>query len=355
MKPKPVFADPKTDVIFKKIFGQKAHKNLLVELLNSLLELDDAHRIVDIDYLTPEQLPPRHDLKLSILDVKCTDARGTHYVVEMQVIEVEGFQKRVVYNACKAYSTQLGVSDDYPQLNDVIAVTLCDFVLWPHKDEPGGGYKVPMLSRWRMQEQHSGERSLGEVQYVFLELPKYQAGKRPRTTVDKWSHFFRVAPSLERIPEELSEGPYAQALEVARRSNFTEEEWQEYERAKMAEQDFRGGLSLAEKRGEERGEKRGELRGLKRGRKEGREQGRKQGREQGRKEGELRAQVTTLAEAVLTVLSARGLSISDSVRAQILSTTDPALLASWLARASTAASAEACLASPSVSEHPSDL
>jgi hypothetical protein len=58
MKPKPVFADPKTDVIFKKIFGQKAHKNLLLELLNSLLELDEAHRIVDVDYLTPEQLPP---------------------------------------------------------------------------------------------------------------------------------------------------------------------------------------------------------------------------------------------------------------------------------------------------------
>jgi hypothetical protein len=33
---KTVFADPKTDVIFKKIFGQKAHKNLLLELLNSL-------------------------------------------------------------------------------------------------------------------------------------------------------------------------------------------------------------------------------------------------------------------------------------------------------------------------------
>ena len=31
---KTVFADPKTDVIFKKLFGQKAHQHLLVELLN---------------------------------------------------------------------------------------------------------------------------------------------------------------------------------------------------------------------------------------------------------------------------------------------------------------------------------
>ena len=55
---KPVFADPKTDIIFKRIFGEKAHKGLLIELLNALLELDDAHRIADIEYLSPEQVPP---------------------------------------------------------------------------------------------------------------------------------------------------------------------------------------------------------------------------------------------------------------------------------------------------------
>jgi hypothetical protein len=75
--------------------------------------------------------------------------------------------------------------------------------------------------------------------------------------VERWAYFFRAAPTLLRVPEELAERPYAEALEVARTANLTEDEWTEYERAKMAEQDFRGGLSLAEKRGEERGERRG--------------------------------------------------------------------------------------------------
>ena len=252
-----MFADPKTDVIFKKIFGQPAHKDLLIELLDSLLELDAAHRIVDLDYLSLEQLPPRKDLKLSILDVKCLDAQGTRYVVEMQVIEVEGFQKRV-YNACKAYSTQLGVGDDYLALDDVVAVTICDFVLWGDQGDDGaadrvgsasaGAPRVPMLSRWRMREEHSGETGLGEVRYVFLELPKYASGSSPRSTVDKWAHFFRSAPSLTRVPDELAEGPWARALEVARTANLSADEWTEYEREKMAEQDFRGGISLAEKR-----------------------------------------------------------------------------------------------------------
>lgn len=300
---RPVFADPKTDIIFKKIFGEKAHKGLLIELLDALLELDDAHRIADIEYLSPEQVPPRRDLKLSILDVKCTDVRGTRYVVEMQVIEVEGFQKRVVYNACKAYTTQLGVGGPYPALNDVIAVTICDFVLWPQRGEDGG-YRVPMLSRWRNQEQHGGELGLHEVQYVFLELPKGDAGKRPQTTVDRWAYFFREAGTLDRVPEELAEAPFADALEVARTMHLTEEEWTEYERERMAEQDYRGGISLAVQRAAD----------------------------------EATAQAT--AQAILTVLAARGLPGSDATRTRVLSTRGPETLVRWLARAATIASAD---------------
>ncbi len=310
---RPVFADPKTDVIFKKIFGEKANKGLLIALLNSLLELDEAHQIVDIEYLSPEQLPQHQGLRLSILDVKCTDARGTRYVVEMQIIEVEGFQKRVVYNACKAYTSQLGIGEDYPALNDVIAVTICDFVLWP--DEPGGRPAVPMLSRWRMAEQHGGATGLPEVQYVFLELPKYAAGDQPRTTQERWAWFFREASRLRQVPSALSSAPYSVALEVARVANLTEEEGTEYEREKMAVQDFRGGLSLAEKRG------------IAQGREEGREEGRVEGERAGLERG-LRAAIRDLAEvlglelsaAQVAAMEAMDLAALDALRARIKAT-----------------------------------
>ena len=85
---RPVFADPKTDFVFKRIFGAEVHKRLLIELLNALLELDDEHEIVDLKYLTPEQHIPVEELKLSLVDVKCFDQSGRHYVVEMQVLNV---------------------------------------------------------------------------------------------------------------------------------------------------------------------------------------------------------------------------------------------------------------------------
>ncbi len=86
------------------------------------------------------------------MDVKCVDATGTTYVVEMQVFNVEAFEKRVVYNVAKAYTNQIGAGVGYPELDSVVGITICDFELWPRKVAP----LVPMLSRWQMQEQEAG-------------------------------------------------------------------------------------------------------------------------------------------------------------------------------------------------------
>jgi predicted transposase/invertase (TIGR01784 family) len=185
------------------------------------------------------------ELEFSIVDVKCVDAHGTTYVVEMQVLNVEGFEKRVVYNVAKACTNQLGTSFGYPELDDVIGISICDFELWPRKDAP----HVPMLSRWRMQEQASGVVGLPQLQLVFLELPKYTGGDAPVSVVDKWAYFFRDAGQLMAIPEALRHPPVLDALEGARAANFTREEWEAYLAAGIAIQDERGRMSLARQEG----------------------------------------------------------------------------------------------------------
>jgi predicted transposase/invertase (TIGR01784 family) len=295
---RPLFADPKTDFVFKRIFGTEEHKPLLIALLNGLLELDEEHRVVEVELLSPEQRPPIQELKFSIVDVKCVDARGTRYVVEMQVLNVEGFEKRVVYNVAKAYTSQLQGGQVYPDLDDVIGVTVCDFELWPGREAP----RVPMLSRWRMQEQHGGARGLGQLQFVFLELPKYDTSRPPRTTVEKWAYFFREASNLQMVPEVLAEQPYTAALEAARAAGFTEEEWDAYIRAGMAIQDDRGALSLA--------------------RKEGKAEGLQQG----------------LRASIRKILDKRGLTLNAQDEARLEGCADPGRLERWFDQALTATS-----------------
>jgi PD-(D/E)XK nuclease family transposase len=223
------------------------------------------------------------------------------------VFNVEELEKRVVYNVAKAYTNQLGVGFAYPELDDVIGITICNFELWPHKQAP----HVPMLSRWRMQEQESGVKGLPHLQFVFLELPKYAAGHDPKTHVDKWAYFFREAGNLMAIPEALREPPILDALEGARTARFNREEWDAYIAASMAIQNELGALSLA----------------------------RKEGRDEGRAEGE--------ARALLTVLRGRGIAVPDAARERILAEKDPARLERWLERAGTSATVAEIFDDPS--------
>jgi predicted transposase/invertase (TIGR01784 family) len=307
-----VFADPKTDFVFKRIFGSESRKPLLTALLNNLLELEGSEAIATVEHLPNEQHLESASLKLSIVDVKCTDVSGRKFVVEMQVLKIEGFEKRVVYNASKAYVMQLRNAEDYPKLCDVVGVTICNFTLWDELNADGS-YLVPMLSRWRMQEQHSGAKGRSQLQHVFLELPKYAGGDAPDSLVDRWAYFFGEAKNLDVVPPALAQGPVREALEVARSVNFSVDEWQAYERAKMAEQDARGALSVAHREGKAEGIAEGEARGEARGAAKGEARGK--------------------AEAVRMILEARSLLISAEQRVRILQCEDVATLATWVKRA----------------------
>ena len=78
------YLDPKADLTFKKVFGE--HKDLLISLVNALLPLPDDGQVVQVEYLTPEMVPDTVLGKNSIVDVRCRDSRGRHFLVEMQML-----------------------------------------------------------------------------------------------------------------------------------------------------------------------------------------------------------------------------------------------------------------------------
>jgi len=279
---RPVFADPKTDFVFKRLFGTEEHKDLTIALLNALLGLEGERRIVDLTFLREEERPRVAEMKLSIVDVKCCDAGGTRYVVEMQVLNVEGFEKRVVYNASKAYVNQLGAGSEYPTLDDVVAVSICDFVLWPERD---GEPSVPLVSRWRMREEQGGRAGLSQVRYVFVELPKLAADRPPATVAEEWAYVFNRAEMLTSVPSLLHAPETRRAMEAARTASFDEADWEAYDRTRIAEQDARGALTLA------------------------RREGRAEGREEGVRAG--------LRQAIVAVLQARGSAVSEALEAAL--------------------------------------
>jgi predicted transposase/invertase (TIGR01784 family) len=93
--------DVKSDVVFKKIFGQ--HPELIKSFLNGILPLSEGHLIEKITYLTPEQSPRIPSMKNTIVDVKCTDQQDRIFIVEMQLSWRASFMNRFLFGASKAY------------------------------------------------------------------------------------------------------------------------------------------------------------------------------------------------------------------------------------------------------------
>jgi len=305
------FADLKNDYIFRRIFA--THPDILRGLLNDLLERKDDQTIEAIEYLPSEQLPLAEGAKLSILDVRCKDRAGTTFVVEMQLIHHPGFINRVVYNACKAYAGQLKEGDWYTKLTDVVAISICDFELWPDKKQDKKELpRVPMLSRWSMTERGSKNHGLLQVQYAFLELPKMPDRRPDVPGADLWAWLFVHAPELTEVPADLAPGPYGDALELANKAKFTVAELQAYEKAR---DEIRQVLEIAEARWAE-------------------------GLAEGETRGETRGEVKAKVAAILAFLAARGVAVSDEVHARIEACKDAASLDRWIVRAATAASAE---------------
>ena len=238
-----IFINPKTDFAFKKIFGSEQSHGILISFLNAIIYEGDS-TIQDLTILNPYQAPRILGVKASYLDVKAILMNGETVIIEMQVLNVEGFEKRILYNAAKAYSIQLDKGNEYSTLNPVIALTITDFEMFPQIDRP--------ISRFILKEKALLINYPGDdLELVFLELPKFnQSLQTLRTLTEKWIYFLQHAPDLDLVPETMSSVvEIKQAFAIANKATLTRDELDELEHQAFFIQDQRGAIVKAVKQG----------------------------------------------------------------------------------------------------------
>ncbi len=238
-----IFINPKTDFAFKKIFGSEQSKGILISFLNGMLY--DGHSIIqDLTILNPYQAPKILGIKESYLDVKAQLNNGSWVIIEMQVLNVAGFEKRVLYNATKAYSAQLKKGDQYNVLNPVIALTITDFEMFEEDDRP--------ISRFVLKEKNSlMTYPISDLELVFVELPKFKTPLSDlHTLTDKWIYFLQNARDLSVVPESMGDvAEIQQAFDIANQAGLTPEELDEFEHQWMYIADQRGAAIYARDQG----------------------------------------------------------------------------------------------------------
>lgn len=235
------FVDVKNDVAFRKIFGNEQKKVILISFLNAILGLEGQDKIKHITLVDPFQLPRIRGEKASIIDVRATDLRGRSFIVEMQVAEKEGFGKRIQYYSCKEYASQIDRGDDYALLSPVYFIGILNFKFFPSKN---------YFSKHLIIDEETGVCTLDDLKFRFIELTKFKKKEHElKTIIDKWTYFIKRADKLEVIPNDTDDEGLLAAYEEAKKHNWTKEEFDAYIYAGMREQDQKGEIKAAEKRG----------------------------------------------------------------------------------------------------------
>ena len=251
------FLDIKTDFAFKKVFGSEGSKDLLISFLNSVIEFDQQQTITDLTIVDPYSIPLLKGMKDTFVDVKAELSDNTKVIIEMQVLNHEGFEKRVLYNAAKNYSLQLKKGDPYHLLNPVIALTITDFILFKNTDE--------LINNFKLLEKNQFIQYSDDIELIFIELPKFHKTEAELSSIqDKWLYFIKNAGNLDYIPKNLDQ-ELEKAFNIANEANLSEEELELQHKKKDFIYIQKSSIEFATKTGMEQGLEKGLQQGLEQG------------------------------------------------------------------------------------------
>lgn len=215
------FLDPKSDLVFKKIFGE--HEDILKSFLNNILPLADDALIDEIIYMSPEQVPTIPVMRRTVVDVKCRDQKGRIFIVEMQLDWSVSFMKRLQFGAAKAFISQLDKGEDYASLCPVYGLGLIGDVFDKETPEWYHHYKTVSMADTNKQ--------LEGLEYIFVELPKF----KPTTHMEKrlgvlWLRFLNEIANMVEVPKEFSDVPeLCKAIELVQEASYTRGELEAYD------------------------------------------------------------------------------------------------------------------------------
>ena len=218
------YLNPKADLTFKLVFAE--HEDLMISLLNALLPLAEDAQITSIKYETPELVPEKIAGKNSVVEVRCEDARGRKFLVEMQMSWDEEFKKRVIMNASKAVVKQVGRAELFTLIQPVFSLNLLN-------DKMQGESSDEFYHDYAILNVDHPERSLDYLRFVFVELPKF----KPRNIMEKkmavlWLRFLtEINESTDQVPQELLENEQiSKALSIVEKAAMTEQQLYAYEK-----------------------------------------------------------------------------------------------------------------------------
>nr|VFK15677.1 MAG: conserved hypothetical protein (putative transposase or invertase) [Candidatus Kentron sp. LPFa] len=285
------YFNPYTDFGFKKLFGEEANKDLLIDFLNQLLP--KHHQIAELNFRNSEQLPEIPLKRKAIFDIHCLSTTGERFTVEMQKVRVPFFKDRSVFYATFPIRDQAKKGEWLFNLDPVYLIAILDFIY----DE---AREMQKLRRDVALRDQDGDLFFDKLHFKFLQMPLFTKQEHELSThFDKWLYFLKNLESFDHIPAILDEPIFQKAFHTAELANLNHEQYRAYEENLLDHWTIKATMVAIENESETRGLEKGLAKGLEKGRAEGLAKGLEKGRVEGRAEGRAEGEIALLRRQLI--------------------------------------------------------
>jgi predicted transposase/invertase (TIGR01784 family) len=297
MEPREKYVNVFTDFGFKKLFGEKPSKPLLLDFLNELL-IEQEGPIKNITYLNTEHLGSSPLDRRAIFDIYCENEKGEKFIVELQKAKQSYFKDRTLFYATFPIQEQAKQNDWDFKLKAVYTVAILDFVFEEDKSDIHK-YRYDV----KLTDIETCKVFYDKLTFIYLELPKFKKKiDELSTNFEKWLFVLKNLHKLNKIPDQLKEERFEKLFAIAEVAHFTREELKSYEDSKKFYRDIKNSMDTAFEEGKEagieEGLKQGEIKGLKKGKSVGVKEGKLKGMNLGMKAGQIEGKKAMIVEII---------------------------------------------------------
>ncbi|MDR3214132.1 MAG: Rpn family recombination-promoting nuclease/putative transposase [Azoarcus sp.] len=173
---------PRSDIVFKMLFGDLRGSDILRAFLEAVLPRPHDE-YCEIVYLNPLLGNDYSDDKIGILDVKVKTASGKIIDIEIQISNHSHLRERVVFYVSKLVTEQIGVGERYETIKPTVCILIADFVLI--------GENPAYHNQYRLRDFETRSEFTHLLEVHTLELPKLpKAGDG--TSLGDWLGFLKA-------------------------------------------------------------------------------------------------------------------------------------------------------------------
>lgn len=241
------YINPFTDFGFKKLFGTKFNKELLIDFLNQVL--GEREQVRDLIYLNTENHGKTETDRKAIFDLYCENGQGEKFIIEIQNVGQQYFKDRSIFYATFPIQSQAPKGRDWDYyLKAVYTIGILNFSF------PDSSGQQRYVREVQLLDKHTLDIFYEKLTFIYLEMPRFQKTEEQLVTrFEKWLYVLKNLPKLQQRPVKLQEKVFEKLFNEAELAKLTPEEMRTYEESLKVYRDNYSVIETAKNEGRQEG------------------------------------------------------------------------------------------------------